>query len=74
MTRVQQRRTPDDLFVIRMWPADGDGSLVHWRAQVTHVASGERHYFTNYGELCGFIDRWRNAERRSVRRELVGPA
>jgi len=54
----ERARTRDHLFVIRMWPDDGDTGE-HWRAQVTHVASRERHYFTNYGELCEFIDRCR---------------
>jgi len=53
-------RARDHLFVIRMWPDEGDRAIDRWRAQVTHVASRERHYFTNYGELCEFIDRCRD--------------
>ena len=63
MSAPPSRRSRDDLFVIRMWPDDGDDRPgPHWRAQVTHVASRERHYFSNYGELCEFIDRCRDRE------------
>jgi hypothetical protein len=58
-----QRRPHDEMFVIRIW-SESDRTVRHlWRASVTHVSSGQRHYFTNYGELCEFLDRWRS--RRS---------
>lgn len=51
------------MFVIRIW-SENDRVLRNvWRASVTHVASGQRHYFTNYGELCEFLDRWRGGVR-----------
>ena len=42
-------------FVIRIWC---ERHASPWRASITHVASRELRYFTNYGELCEFIDRW----------------
>lgn len=54
-----QRRSRDDTFVIRMWSENDRMVRGPWRASVTHVSSGQRHYFTNYGELCEFLDRWR---------------
>lgn len=57
-----QRR--EELFVLRMWSEGDDSSAHSWRASITHVASGERRYFTNYGNLCEFLDRWRGPEKR----------
>jgi hypothetical protein len=59
MTEAERPRIRDHLFVVRMWKDDADRPSARWRAQVTHVTSRERHYFTNYGELCEFIDRCR---------------
>jgi hypothetical protein len=53
-----QRRSRDDMFVIRIWSENDRVLRSLWRASVTHVSSGQRHYFTNYGELCEFLDRW----------------
>jgi len=55
-----QRRSPDEMFVIRIWSESDRTVRSLWRASVTHVTSGQRHYFTNYGELCEFLDRWRS--------------
>lgn len=66
MSTAQNRRSRDEMFVIRIW-AESDKVVRNlWRASVTHVSSGQRHYFTNYGELCEFLDRWQN-QPRSVR-------
>lgn len=54
-----QRRSRDEMFVIRIWSESDRMVRSLWRASVTHVSSGQRHYFTNYGELCEFLDRWR---------------
>ena len=54
-----QRRSQDETFVIRIWSESDRVVRSLWRASVTHVSSGQRHYFTNYGELCEFLDRWR---------------
>lgn len=59
MRDTERRRVRDHLFVVRMWPDETGQPFGRWRAQVTHVTSRERHYFTNYGELCEFIDRCR---------------
>jgi hypothetical protein len=53
------RRSRDDMFVIRIWSENDRKVRSSWRACVTHVSSGRRHYFTNYGELCEFLDRSR---------------
>jgi hypothetical protein len=58
-TRAQRR---EDVFVLRIWSEADDGYANSLRASVTHVASGERRYFGNYGDLCEFLERWR--ERR----------
>jgi len=60
MASLQRRR--DEMFVIRIWSENDRLVRSLWRASVTHVASGQRHYFTNYGELCEFLDRWRNTQ------------
>ena len=54
-----RRRPRDEMFVIRIWSENERIPRDLWRASVTHVSSGQRHYFTNYGELCEFLDRWR---------------
>ncbi|HZZ00662.1 MAG TPA: hypothetical protein VFE36_13925 [Candidatus Baltobacteraceae bacterium] len=54
-----QPRSRDEMFVIRIWSESDRMVRSLWRASVTHVSSGQRHYFTNYGELCEFLDRWR---------------
>lgn len=39
------------LFTVRLWCEDlGDGQI-EWRGQVTHVLSGEAHYFREWAEL-----------------------
>ena len=56
-TGIAGRR--EQLFVVRMWEEHDAYGPPQWRAHVTHVVSRERRYFTNYGELCEFLDRWR---------------
>ena len=52
------RRPRDRVFVIRIWPDEAaEQAGGRWRGQVTDLASRDRHYFTNYGELCEFLDR-----------------
>jgi len=54
-----RRRPSDEIFVIRVW-SENDAPLPGiWRACVTHVVTRERRFFTNYGDLCEFLDRWR---------------
>jgi hypothetical protein len=57
-----EKRRPDDFFTLRLWCEEGVRDR-QWRAIITHVASGERCLFANYGELCEFLDRWK---RRSL--------
>lgn len=60
MSSLEPRRPRDHLFVVRVWSEENEASAgPRWRAQVTHVGTHERHYFTNYGELCDFLDRCR---------------
>ncbi|MBM4458203.1 MAG: hypothetical protein FJ011_10635 [Chloroflexi bacterium] len=43
------------LFTLRLWAeALGDGQHT-WRGKVTHVLSGETHYFREWRELMGFL-------------------
>jgi hypothetical protein len=51
----------DHVFVLRLW-AENAPPTAAWRAQITHVASSERRYFTNYGELCEFLDRYHGGQ------------
>lgn len=48
----------EDAFVIRIWHEPGTEHEAPWRAIVKHLESGERRFFTNYGELCEFLDRF----------------
>ncbi|HLI94894.1 MAG TPA: hypothetical protein VKT72_02280 [Candidatus Baltobacteraceae bacterium] len=48
----------EDAFVIRIWHEAGTANGAPWRATVQHLESGERRFFTNYGELCEFLDRF----------------
>jgi hypothetical protein len=54
-----RRRPNDEIFVIRVWSEDEASARGAWRASVTHAVTRERRFFTNYGELCEFLDRWR---------------
>ena len=62
------RRPRDEMFVIRIWSESDRLVRSMWRASVTHVSSGQRHYFTNYGELCEFLDRFREPARQAATR------
>jgi hypothetical protein len=57
---IVRRRPHDEVFVIRIWSESDALTRGSWRASVTHVVTRERRFFTNYGELCEFLDRWRN--------------
>lgn len=54
--KTESRR--EDAFVIRVWHEPGTPHEGLWRAIVQHLESGERRFFTNYGELCEFLDRF----------------
>jgi hypothetical protein len=51
-------------FIVRIWHEEERSS--RWRASVMHLASGEVRYFTNYGDLCEFLDRWTDAPPTST--------
>jgi hypothetical protein len=53
------RRRLEDIFIIRMWSEANDSGVLQWRASVLHVATQERRYFTQYAQLCEFLDHWR---------------
>jgi len=48
----------EDAFVVRIWHEASAAAEAPWRAIVQHLQSGERRFFTNYGELCEFLDRF----------------
>ena len=39
------------LFTVRLWSEDLGDDLSEWRGQVTHVLSGEAHYFRGWQDL-----------------------
>jgi len=43
-------------FIVSIWRENEHTRA--WRASVTHVPSRDRRYFTNYGDLCAYLDRW----------------
>jgi len=47
------------MFIIRVWSEAPKPVRGSFRASVTHVPTRERRFFTNYGELCDFLERWR---------------
>ncbi|MBV8490511.1 MAG: hypothetical protein JO199_08280 [Candidatus Eremiobacteraeota bacterium] len=53
-----KRRMRDEVFVVRIWTERDLFAKGTWRASVTHVASRESRLFTNYGELCEFLERY----------------
>ena len=44
-------RAGSHLFTVRLWHEDLGDDQVEWRGQVTHVLSGETHYFREWQEL-----------------------
>jgi hypothetical protein len=48
------RRTPSDLFTVRVWAEQVDDA-VEWRGKVQHLPSGEAHYFREWAVLVGFM-------------------
>lgn len=44
-------------FIVKIWVTEStpENSLVTWQGQITHVPSGERRYFTDFGELRAFM-------------------
>ena len=47
----ERLRATSHLFTVRLWSEDLGGDQVEWRGQVTHVLSGEAHYFREWQEL-----------------------
>ncbi len=47
------------MFIIRVWSEAPEPARGSFRASVTHVPTRERRFFTNYGDLCDFLERWR---------------
>lgn len=47
----ERLRAASHLFTVRLWSEDLDDDQVEWRGQVTHVLSGETHYFREWQEL-----------------------
>jgi hypothetical protein len=59
---VNERPRPprDHVFILRLWVEQAPVASA-WRAEITHVNSTDRRYFTNYGELCEFLNRYHSA-------------
>ena len=47
----ERPRAASHLFTVRLWSEDLGDDQVEWRGQVTHVLSGEAHYFRKWQEL-----------------------
>lgn len=47
----ERLRAASHLFTVRLWSEDLGDDQVEWRGQVTHVLSGEAHYFREWQEL-----------------------
>lgn len=43
--------THSQLFTVRLWREDLGAGETEWRGQVTHVLSGEAHYFRCWEQL-----------------------
>ena len=55
---AQQTTRREAVFVVRIWSERGTTVNGHWRASVTRIDTRERRFFTNYGDLCDFLERW----------------
>lgn len=49
-------RTASHLFTVRLWREDLGDDQVEWRGQVTHVLSGEAHYFRCWDQLGLYLE------------------
>jgi len=58
------------VFVVRLWREPSSASFGAWRGAAT-AASGERFYFTELRDLCGFLERGMPAA--ADERSLDGP-
>ena len=47
----ERLRAASHLFTVRLWSENLGDDQVEWRGQVTHVLSGESHYFRQWDEL-----------------------
>jgi hypothetical protein len=47
-------RRREDLYYVRIWVETVDRPD-EWRGMVTHVGTGERHYFTKFSDLEAFL-------------------
>ncbi|MCB0186281.1 MAG: hypothetical protein KDE31_18560 [Caldilineaceae bacterium] len=43
------------LFMIRMWPTEGDGAAVKWRGKVQSLADGEAYHFRTWDGLVAHL-------------------
>ena len=44
-------------FIVKVWREErvDEGQRVAWRGSITHVPSGDRHYFGKLSEIVSFI-------------------
>jgi hypothetical protein len=54
---IKSARAKEEVFLLRVWFEPDAGRQPHRRAQVTHVGSRKCLHFTEYGQLCEFVDR-----------------
>jgi hypothetical protein len=53
---MDQRHHHSYLFTLRLWPTPRADGGPAWRAQVTHVLTGETRYFREWARLIGFLE------------------
>jgi hypothetical protein len=51
----QRLSAASHLFTVRLWREDLGDDQVEWRGQVTHVLSGEAHWFRGWTELVAHL-------------------
>ena len=59
------------LFTVRLWSEDLGDDQVEWRGQVTHVLSGEAHYFRKWQELDAHLLAMVARQARTSEAELL---
>ena len=45
----------DQVFLVRMWPAQPTATRQSWRGSVQHVATGRKLYISGLGDVIEFI-------------------
>ena len=60
------------MFVVRTW-TEGPHDGVSLRGQIDHPVSGQRRYFSNFGDLCDFIASAHHPAEQASPPDVDGP-